>query len=93
MTDLAREDLSLDELATPKAGRARTALIKRLTDVVCLPSSRVNAHERTIRELKLSQGGLQVGEALDDFEGVLTGLPAYHGRVAMLSGASEGGKA
>lgn len=48
MTDLARDDLSLDELATPKAGRARTALIKRLTDVVCLPSSRVNAHERAM---------------------------------------------
>ncbi|GAN46025.1 circadian clock protein KaiC [Methylobacterium sp. ME121] len=66
-------------------GQVRTAL--------SVVKSRVNAHERTIRELKLSQGGLQVGEALDDFEGVLTGLPAYHGRVAMLSGASEGGKA
>jgi len=66
-------------------GQVRTAL--------SVVKSRVNAHERTIRELKLSQGGLQVGEALDDFEGVLTGLPAYHGRVAMLSGASEGGEA
>ncbi|MBB2961071.1 circadian clock protein KaiC [Methylobacterium sp. R2-1] len=46
--------------------------------------SRVNAHERSIRELRLSSEGLRVGEALDDFEGVLTGLPAYRGRVAML---------
>jgi len=30
------------------SGRARTALIKRLADVVCLPSSRVNAFERSM---------------------------------------------
>ena len=44
----------------------------------------MNAHERTIRELMISGTGLQVGEALTDFQGVLTGLPAYGGKVAML---------
>jgi len=63
-------------------GEVRTA--------VSVVKSRVNAHERTIRELKLSTDGLQVGEALTDFQGVLTGLPAYHGRGAMLSGPSDG---
>jgi circadian clock protein KaiC len=53
---------------------------------ISVVKSRVNAHERTIRELKLSQDGLKVGEALVDFEGVLTGLPTYRGRIAMLSG-------
>jgi circadian clock protein KaiC len=48
--------------------------------------SRVNAHERTIRELKFSANGLQVGEALSDFQGVLTGLPSYGGTVEMLPG-------
>jgi uncharacterized protein (DUF2336 family) len=33
---------------TPALGRARLALIKRLADVVCLPSSRVNAFERSM---------------------------------------------
>jgi uncharacterized protein (DUF2336 family) len=33
---------------TPALGRARLALIKRLADVVCLPSSRVNAFERAM---------------------------------------------
>jgi uncharacterized protein (DUF2336 family) len=33
---------------TPQLGRARLALIKRLADVVCLPSSRVNAFERAM---------------------------------------------
>ncbi|CAO4155571.1 ATPase domain-containing protein [Methylorubrum thiocyanatum] len=58
------------------AGEIRTAL--------SVVKSRVNVHERTIRELRISAEGLRVGEALTDFEGVLTGLPAYRGRVAML---------
>ena len=63
-------------------GQVRTAL--------SVVKSRVNAHERTIRELRFSSRGLQVGEALSDFEGVLTGLPAYRGRVAMLASETAG---
>ncbi|GJE38967.1 ATPase domain-containing protein [Methylobacterium persicinum] len=63
-------------------GEVRTA--------ISVVKSRVNAHERSIRELRLGHGGLRVGEALGDFEGVLTGLPAYRGNVALLSGASDG---
>jgi circadian clock protein KaiC len=41
---------------------------------------RSGRHERTIRELKLEPGkGLSVGEPLTDFEGVLTGVPVFHG--------------
>ncbi|MDP4006958.1 ATPase domain-containing protein [Methylobacterium sp. NEAU K] len=58
-------------------GEVRTAL--------SVVKSRVNAHERTIREMRVGMGGLQVGEALHDFEGVLTGLPSYHGKVSMLA--------
>ncbi|GJD53001.1 Circadian clock protein kinase KaiC [Methylobacterium crusticola] len=64
-------------------GEVRTAL--------SVVKSRVNAHERTIRELKLTSGGLQVGEALVDFEGVLTGLPSYRGRIAMLPAGDHSG--
>ena len=52
--------------------------------------SRVNAHERTIREFRLSKAGMAVGEALTDFQGVLTGLPSYHGSIAMLGVSHEG---
>jgi circadian clock protein KaiC len=34
-------------------------------------------HERTIRELRLRPGGIEVGEILSNFRGVLTGTPAY----------------
>ena len=40
---------------------------------------RRSAHERTIRELHLGSSGVSVGEPLRDFEGVLTGVPRYHG--------------
>jgi circadian clock protein KaiC len=46
--------------------------------------SRTQAHERTIREFKLSPKGLQVGESLKGFEGVMTGLPSYRGETPMI---------
>ena len=48
--------------------------------------SRSAATERSIREFRLSSDqGLQVGELLDGFEGVLTGVPMYRGKTPMLS--------
>jgi circadian clock protein KaiC len=46
--------------------------------------SRTLAHERTIREFTLGPGGLVLGEALRDFEGVLGGMPAYRGTARLL---------
>ena len=37
---------------------------------------RGSAHERTIRELRLTSEGLYVGEPLREFRGVLTGVPS-----------------
>ncbi len=51
---------------------------------VSVVKSRSSAHERTIRELRLGAGGLQVGAALTDFEGVLSGLPSYKGAITLL---------
>ncbi|CAB3727694.1 ATPase domain-containing protein [Paraburkholderia rhynchosiae] len=50
--------------------------------------SRANAHERSIRQFRLTNQGIEVGEALRDFEGVLSGLPSYRGSTALL-GATE----
>jgi circadian clock protein KaiC len=47
--------------------------------------SRANAHERSIRQFRLGTDGVEVGEALRDFDGVLTGLPSYKGSTAMLA--------
>lgn len=40
---------------------------------------RSGAHERTIREIQLGADGIEVGEPLRNFSGVLTGLPRYEG--------------
>ncbi len=48
MSEPAPLDIRSDEADPVMQGRARGALIKRLADVVCLPSSRVNAFERAV---------------------------------------------
>jgi circadian clock protein KaiC len=40
---------------------------------------RSGPHERAIRELKFGNGQISVGESLNDFEGVLTGVPTFTG--------------
>jgi circadian clock protein KaiC len=40
---------------------------------------RAGQHERTIREFRIGAGGIQVGDALREFRGVLTGVPIYEG--------------
>lgn len=60
------------------AGAVRTA--------VSVVKSRTSEHEKTIREIRLTADGIEVGEALSDFQGVMSGLPSYEGKVAMLGG-------
>lgn len=40
---------------------------------------RIGRHENTIREIRIDTSGVRVGEALTEFEGVLTGVPKYVG--------------
>jgi circadian clock protein KaiC len=64
------------------SGQIRTA--------VFVIKSRTNAHRRTLHEFRLSMDhGLQVGEALENFEGILTGLPTYRGITKMIRPDSE----
>jgi circadian clock protein KaiC len=57
----------------------------RLLKAVSVVKSRTSAHELTIREFRLGAGGVEVGEALTDFEGVLSGVTSYKGRQPLLS--------
>lgn len=41
--------------------------------------TRTTSHERTIREFRITTGGLAIGEPLRDFQGVLTGMPSFRG--------------
>jgi circadian clock protein KaiC len=48
---------------------------------ISMLKKRDSIHERKIREFRMGAGGLQLGEPLDDFQGVLTGVPIYRGTV------------
>ena len=45
---------------------------------------RLGIHERTVREMKLADGRIQVGQPLSQFRGVLTGVPELLGTGTMV---------
>jgi circadian clock protein KaiC len=58
----------------------------RLRRAVTVIKSRASDHAQTIHELRLnSVHGVEIGEALEGFEGVLTGLPTYRGGTPMMN--------
>ena len=49
---------------------------------IAVIKKRSGHHEKTIREFKLQPGkGIRIGEPLKQFQGVLTGIPVFHGGV------------
>jgi circadian clock protein KaiC len=50
---------------------------------------RTGAHERTLRELKITAAGIQVGEPLVGFRGIMTGVPEYRGGAKGLPGEEQ----
>ena len=46
---------------------------------ISIIKKRSGPHEAAVRELTMSTGGVHVGPPLSDFQGVLTGVPAYLG--------------
>jgi circadian clock protein KaiC len=55
-----------------------------LRQAISVVKKRDGAHERTIREMKLTSQGPVVSEVLREFKGVLTGVPTYAGSGAPL---------
>lgn len=55
-----------------------------LRRAITVTKSRTSSHAPTIHELVLHSGGLDIGEPLKGFEGVLTGLPTYRGATTMM---------
>ncbi len=47
---------------------------------IAVIKKRTGGHERAIRELHVTGNGIEVGQPLTDFEGVLTGIPVYKGK-------------
>jgi circadian clock protein KaiC len=56
---------------------------------ISVVKKRGSRHERTIREFRLDDGGIHVGEPLRDFRGILTGVPVYEGPSRSLKETDE----
>ena len=54
---------------------------------ISVVKKRSGNHERTIRECRVTQGGIDVGPPLHEFQGVLTGVPQYLGEAGPLMAA------
>jgi len=79
-----RSDVDLsylsDTIVVFRYFEARGEMLKAIS----VAKSRTTPHEATIREFRLSASGVTIGEPLRDFEGVLAGLPTYHGTMPLL---------
>ncbi|MDC0715612.1 ATPase domain-containing protein [Nannocystis bainbridge] len=67
----------------------------RLLKAMSVTKSRTNPHESTIREFRLTARGIEIGDILLDFQGVLGGVPHYDGVRPLLAdrdgkGAAKG---
>ncbi len=56
----------------------------RIRKAVSVIKNRSGHHEDSIRELRIDQHGVRVGETLVNFKGVLTGTPEYNGNISPL---------
>lgn len=52
---------------------------------ISVVKKRGSAHERTIREFKMLEGRIKVGEPLKNFRGILTGVPMFDGYSGLMS--------
>jgi circadian clock protein KaiC len=51
----------------------------RVLRAISVVKKRTGAHENTIREYRIGVHGLEVGKPLDQFQGVLKGVPIFVG--------------
>jgi circadian clock protein KaiC len=61
----------------------------RVRRAVSIIKKRMGSHEDTIREYRISSTGLSLGSPLEEFQGVLRGVPNYIGKKAMAQAAAE----
>jgi len=62
--------------------------VRRAISVI---KKRTGRHEDTIREYRITERGINLGEPLHDFHGILRGVPTYVGDRALLGGAGRNG--
>lgn len=55
-----------------------------IRQAISIFKKRTGSHERTIRQLQISSKGVAVGDPLNGFRGIMTGVPIYEGSTAAM---------
>jgi circadian clock protein KaiC len=74
-----RVDVDLSYLADTAVQLRYFEAFGEVRQAISVIKTRTARHERTIREFQISANGLVFGKPLKDFQGVLTGVPAFSG--------------
>jgi len=61
----------------------------RVRQAISVVKKRRGFHERTLREMKIGSQGMEIGDVLVEFQGVLTGVPRYRGKGDQLLGEQK----
>jgi circadian clock protein KaiC len=61
----------------------------RVRRAISVIKKRTGSHEDTIREFRISSKGIEVGPPLEEFQGVLRGVPTYIGKNPPLMGSGS----
>jgi circadian clock protein KaiC len=60
-----------------------------ILQAVSVFKKRTGSHERTLRQLRISEKGVAVGEPLREFRGIMTGVPQYESKAEVLDGGKK----
>jgi circadian clock protein KaiC len=56
----------------------------RVRKAISVIKKRSGGHEDTVRELKVGPGRIALGDPLEQFQGILSGVPSYVGNIEQL---------
>lgn len=59
-----------------------------IQQAISIFKKRTGAHERTLRQLQITEKGVIVGKPLKEFRGIMTGIPQFDSAAKMLAGES-----
>lgn len=74
-----RSDVDLSYLADTVVQLRYFEALGEVRQAISVIKTRTARHERTIREFQIDSNGLRLGEPLNRFQGVLTGVPTFSG--------------
>jgi circadian clock protein KaiC len=87
ITGDVRSDVDLSYLSDTVVQLRYFEASGEVRQAISVIKTRTARHERTIREFQIGNKGLQLGEPLRNFQGVLTGVPTFSGEVKTLMAA------